>query len=168
MITRGHALLDAGAHQRRLHGITVDVWRTFTHALTIDDEEGPNKGQPRPFNARTLAGGYGCFDMRPRRLADLGYMRNIRRGTLAGRVVTVGDFIPSVMTEAKFLFDPDAQHDALLESLRRYDRLAMVAGASRSGSLALYHRLGPDAPQKWLAHQEPSTLSLYRRTNNLF
>lgn len=160
----------------QLHGVADETWRKFVHALTICDEQGADgqlRNTPRGFDARSYAGGYGCFDLRPKRLADLGLMRNVHTELLSGRVICVGDFI-APMTERKFLSSPLAQYNTLLESLRRYDaKLLDVAqnaaqNITRSGSLALLHRLGPNAISKWLSHQERSTLALYNRTNGLF
>ncbi len=85
----------------------------------------------------------------------------------------VGEFV-SPMTQAKFLFSPLVQYNALVDSLRRYnrklddERLKLSRGMTRSGALALLHRLGPHALPKWERHQEPTTLALYKRANGLF
>ncbi len=161
MIAVGPKLDGSTLLRAQLLGVSDESWQQFIHALTIGTD-----GNPRSFGARTTAGGYGCFDLRPRRLADLGLMRRIRVDNSSGRCFTVGDFVLP-MTETKFLLSPLAQYNTLLESLRRYDKLPTMLGISRSGSLALRHRLGPNAATKWVAHQEPSTTALLKRTNDL-
>ena len=104
-------------------------------------------------------------------LSETRYPRGVRVDNESGKCVTVGDFIPP-MTRAKFLQNPLAQYNALIESLRRYDRhlasAVLPSGLSRSGALALHHRLGPCALSKWEEHQEKTTIALFQRANGLF
>lgn len=173
-IAVGAALDGTALLRAQLPGISNEAWTQFIHALTIADEvadpDDPGFGRPRAFDARLPSGGLGCFGILPRRLADLGRFRNIRVDNEGRRCVVVGDFI-SPMTWEKFT-NPLAQYDFLLDSLRRYDRRlsgeALPEGMTRSGALALHHRLGPSALSKWAEHQETSTMALYRRTNGLF
>lgn len=174
-IATAGAALGATLLRSQLHEVSDAPWTRLVHALTIaDDPRDPSCGGPRPFDARTPAGGYGCFDFRPQRLADLGLMRRVRVDNASGRCFFVGEFIPP-MTEEGFLQRhgaPFVQYDALTDSLRRYDRrlegVQLPPGMTRSGALALHHRLGPCALPKWARHQEPTTRALYRRANGLF
>lgn len=169
MTLRGAAAMNAAlesAQRAPLDGVSSLEWVRFVHALTVDDDDGPNKGNTRPFNARTHAGGFGCFGMLPRRLVDLGIAENLR--IVDGKAIAVS-FVEGARA---FLADPFAQRNALDESMRRYDgeiaKITLPPDMSRSGALALYHRLGPAALSKWQQHKQPSTLALFQRANGLF
>lgn len=160
----------------QLHGVENVAWRRFIHALTVDDEIGPTHGKPRPHHAETSAGGLGCFDLRPPRLADLGLVRDLRVDNSSGRRLVRCTFVLP-LTRERFLGAPLVQYNALLESLRRYDAAlhAMLSagtklpdGMTRSGALALFHRLGPKALDKWSKYKNRATIALYQRTNKLF
>ena len=157
-----------------LSGVPNEAWSQFVHALAIADEicdpQSPDYQRPRAPDARTPSGGLGCFDLRPPRLADLGLMRGVRVDNTTGCCVWVGEFILP-MTQARFFQNPLVQYNALCESLRRYDRqvaAALPEDMTRSGMLALHHRLGPRAFVKWAEHQEPATMALFHRANGLF
>jgi hypothetical protein len=181
MIARGAiavgSMLDGTTLLRApLGGPSNEQWTRFVHALTIcdgcnDARAGrPHAPHPRSFGACGPSGGLGCFGILPRRLADLGLMRAVRASNDDGRRRTRGEFC-APMTAVKFLA-PLVQYNVLIESLRRYDRAAaasdMPAGMSRSGALALFHRLGPMAMAKWAEHKEPATIALFTRANKLF
>lgn len=165
---RGAAALSAALDDARLRsplaGVSDLCWARFVDALTIDDDDGPNRGKRRAFNARTYAGGLGCFGILPRRLVDIGVARAVR--VIEGKAIAVG-FI-----KRDFLANPLAQRDAFAASTQRYDaeiaKIVLPSGVSRSGALALCHRLGPEALAKWQKHKQPSTLALFQRANGLF
>lgn len=147
-------------------GVSNVAWSQFVHALSISDDSGPGKGLPRRFNAVSYAGGLGCFALLPRRLVEIGALKEIV--IRKGKVMVSPDDRRRLMT---FLSNPIEQADYLVLSMRRYD-LALPSplpeGMTRSGALALHHRLGPKAFEKWARHQEPSTTALFQRTNGLF
>jgi hypothetical protein len=148
-----------------LTGVADFAWTRFVSALTIDDDRGANKGKPRRFDARAHAGGLGCFGISPRRLVELGVLKEV----FVSKGRAIAD--PRDKRVVVFLSDPLLQRDALVASVRRYDRVLvdpLPAGMTRSGALALCHRLGPQALSKWVEHQEPSTVALFRRANGLF
>jgi len=156
----------------QLPNVASAAWTAFVRALTLNDDPRDGVvGKPRAFHKQTAAGGFGAFDLRPLRLADLGIMRHVRRDNSSGRVILIGDFV-APMTQTKFLFSPLAQYNALIDSLRRFDnqtgKLQLPTQMTRSGVLALLHRLGPHALDKWARHRETNTLALYARTNGLF
>lgn len=162
------AALNAALEGARLHspltGVSDLAWARFVDALAIDDDNGPNNGKPRPFNAHTHAGGLGCFGILPRRLVDIGVAEDVR--TIDGRAIAVG------FLKRDFLAKPLAQRDALGLSMQRYDaelaKITLPSEVSRSGALALFHRLGPEALAKWQRHKQQSTLALFQRANGLF
>ena len=145
-----------------LSGVSDLAWARFVDALTIDDDDGLHNGAPRAFNARTHAGGFGCFGILPRRLVDIGVAKAVR--VIDGKAIAV-DFV-----RRDFLANPLAQRDALTESMKRYDAAIgeLPAEMSRSGALALYHRLGPEALSKWAQHKAGSTIALFQRANGIF
>jgi hypothetical protein len=131
----------------------------------ISDDRGPLKGKPRAFNARSYAGGVGCFGILPRRLVEIGVLRSVVLKD--GKAIAAG----SDKRLIGFLANPILQYKAAVVSLKKYDSALttpLPAGMTRSGALALHHRLGPKALLKWQSHQEPSTLALFRRANGLF
>ncbi len=169
MVTRASMMQIRSDLTSPLTGVSNLAWARFADALTIDDDDGPNNGKPRPFNAVTHACGLGCFGISPRRLVDIGAARAVH--LIRGKPIAVG-FIPR-----DFLTNPLAQRDALAISMKRYnvgiaglriDKIALPPEMSRSGVLALYHRLGPNALAKWQKHKQQSTLALFQRANGLF
>ncbi len=159
-----HAVLDNARQRVPLAGVSDLAWARFVAALTIDDDDGLNNGFPRPFSARTHAGGLGCFGILPRRLVDLGVAKGVHK--VDGKTIAAG------FNSREFLADPLAQRDVLIESLQRYDaeidKIKLPVEISRSGALALYHRLGPNALAKWQKHKQQSTMALFQRANGIF
>ncbi len=153
-----------GALRSPLAGVPDLAWNRLIDALMIDDDSGPGKGRPRPFTARTYAGGLGCFGLLPKRLVEINVLQEVF--VRKGRTYAAKD-----KRLLAWLTNPIEQYKAVVTSLRRYDA-ALIAplpeGVSRSGALALHHRLGPNALVKWSQHQEPSTIALFRRANGLF
>jgi hypothetical protein len=119
-----------------LRGITREAWRMFYVGLQVQAS-----------NMISESGGLGTFDIRPRRLVELGYatgLRSERRPTthawvsgvcsrcrttrtektdmetcLNGRQIQVCEFILP-WTRARFLANPYAQYTALAQSMRLY------------------------------------------------
>lgn len=152
--------------QSPLPGVSNRAWARFADALAIDDDRGPNQGKPRPFDARTRAGGLGCFGILPRQLVEIKVLEEV--------FVSKGKAIanPNDKRVIVFLASPLVQRAALEKLMRRHAaalaKVALPADMTFSGALALRHRLGPHALAKWQAHQEPATIKLFRRANGLF
>ena len=166
MIARaGMTAAEALAKDAPLKGVSRAAYDRFEDALTIDFDRGPRHGKPRAFNAVTRSG-LGCFGISPRRLVDIGVLEEV----FVSRGKAIAN--PRDKRVVLFLADPILQREALVLSLKKYDaQLAstiLPAGMTRSGALALHHRLGPDALAKWAKYQAPSTIALFRRTNGLF
>lgn len=120
----------------------------------------------------------GAWEMRPKRLADLGLMENLRYSrTALGRMACDGDFKPP-LTRKKFLENPGVQYRVFATSMRRYvDGLTdgtISEGTpppdmTLSGALAILHRCGPSGLVKWSEEARFSdTVDLYNRVNGLF
>ena len=127
-----------------LPGVSNAAWVRFAAALEVQ--------APHLVSA---SGGYGSYDLRPRRLVDLGYARAPRRvRTKAGRMIYVCEFVEP-WTQERFLADLLAQHQALALSMRLYHqdltagKLQRPQGLSLAGALAILHVGGPGALRGW-------------------
>lgn len=148
-------------------GIDDEPWTDFVFAMRT--------AQPGAISASNALG---MFEMKPRRLCDLGVMRDPRcTRSPSGRLVWVGDFVEP-MTQREFLKSPSAQYQAFSDSMRSYvvglagDALPRpekkLAETSLSGALAILHRSGPSGLKSWETNQFPDTLALYERANGIF
>lgn len=121
-------------------------------------------------------GAYGMFQLKPRRLADLGLMKNLVN--VKGK--WTGDWVEP-LTEKVFLASPPAQYRAFGASMRRYvdglrDRTiprpegGRPEGATLSGILAVLHRCGPSGLKTWndVNDRFPDTVALYQKANGIF
>jgi hypothetical protein len=154
-----------------LPGVSDDAWTQFVVAIRGD----AGVGDVSDSNA------LGMFQLRPRRLADLGLIQNVSSTRAPnGRMVWVGNFI-APMTAKKFLSDPVVQYKTFCASMQKY-----VAGMkdgsiptpdggrpadmSLSGALAVLHRCGPSGIKTWNDEENrfPETVDLYNRANGLF
>lgn len=127
-----------------LPGIPPAAWRRLVDALEV-----------QPVASVSASGGLGAYDLRPRRLVELGYASGLRYcRTAAGRQVHACEFARP-WTEARFLSDPVAQYAALSRSLSLYfgalmnGELRRPAGVSLSGALAILHVGGRGALDGW-------------------
>lgn len=130
-------------------------WEAFKRILDV-----------QPIGAISESGGLGAFDMRPRRLVELGYATNLRTTrTGTGRQIHVCEFAGKI-TQAGFLADPEMQHTAFKQSMKLYHallldgRLKRPDGVSVAGALAILHRGGRGALEAWP--------SLFSDTRDLF
>lgn len=121
----------------------------------------------------------GMFAMKPRRLADFGLMRGIRKVRVpTGAMAWVGDWVPPVSQE-KFLANPKLQYRVFVASMQEYMRALRdgeielpgnSAQMTVSGALAVLHKCGPGGLKKWSEAGErfPSTIALFERSNGIF
>lgn len=122
-----------------LKGVSNAGWQSLVRALDV-----------QAIDAISASGGLGSYDMRPRRLEEIGLMTNLRTlRTLEGRQVHEGDFV-APMTRDSFLKDPLVQYQALVKSMTLYyENLGSFKGLSRSATLAVLHRGGRGALSAW-------------------
>ncbi len=153
-----------------IRGVPDAAWTRFVLALKT--------AQP---GAVSASNAYGMFEMKPRRLADLGLMKNLRKTRLpppVDRLIWVGEFVPP-LTQKKFLADLSAQYRALSDSVRKYveglrdgtiPRLQDPPGEmTLSGALAVLHRSGPRGLRTWEeAERFGDTVAVYERANGIF
>jgi len=150
-----------------LVGVTDVAWNRFLGVMHV-----------QAINAVSTSGGFGCFDLRPRRLAEIRIMRDVklerrsRDEDLGGkRAVYVGEFVSS--TREAFLNSFPMQLDAFVKSNRLYDivlrqELHRPEGVSRSGALAILHRGGKGALATWPEKALEETKALFERANLIF
>lgn len=122
-----------------------------------------------PLRHISESNGLGCYEMRPRRLGDLGLMTDLHIARRGKRQIWEGTFVPP-LTQIAFLANPILQYSALAESIARYDVNLndLPEGVSRSGALAILHRAGPSGLTSWMRTRIPSTERLFERTNEIF
>ena len=145
-----------------LEGVTRDAWQRFVAALEVQGVGDVSE-----------SGGLGAYDIRPRRLVELGYavdLRSIR--TVAGRQVYECDFaLP--WTKTRFLSDSVAQYTVLAKSIRLYydavrrGELSKPENCSMAGTLAILHRGGRGALKGWPDLFE-DTRALYQAARGAF
>jgi hypothetical protein len=121
----------------------------------------------------------GMFAMKPRRLADLGLVKDLKRErSPLGPMVWTGVW---KMSQEKFLASPSAQYSAFTRSMTRYvdalkaGELPLPEGGvpedmSLSGMLAILHKCGPSGLRTWNdeANRFELTITLYEATNGVF
>ena len=142
-----------------LNGVSDETWTEFVHALSTQD-----------LSTISDSNSYGCFEMRPRRLADLGLMVELKRTKKGKREVYEGVFT-TPLTKQKFLSNPIVQYNAFASSIEKFDANlpdVLPKGLSRSGALAVLHRAGPSALKAWERNKMPSTVAFLQRANKIF
>lgn len=152
-----------------LPNVSDEAWTKFALAMrtaAVDSVSGSNA--------------LGAWEMRPKRLADLGLMGKLRyERTAAGRLACDGDFTEP-MTKRKFLENAGVQYRVFSASMKRYvDGLGdgsvpqpndIPEDMTLSGALAILHRCGPGGLAKWSDPEArfSDTQDLYSKTNGMF
>lgn len=127
-------LITARRVSSPIPGVPDPAWATLVSALEV-----------QPVQAVSRQGGFGAYDLRPRRLSELGY----RCGTRAK------DKTAQPFPQRRFLNDPLLQYQLVEQSLTQYHReltsgvLEKPADVSMAGALAILHRGGRGALQSW-------------------
>ena len=155
-----------------LPGVSIDGWKNWLTMLEI--QRLPDGREViRPMRAISESGGFGSYDMRPRRLVELGYAHNLRyERTEAGRYIHTCDFL-SPWTQDRFLEDPLAQQRAVARSAALYHKgltsgeLVRPKEASLAGVLAVLHRGGKGA-LKGFPNLFDETRALYEAARGAF
>jgi hypothetical protein len=165
---------SSGRVKSPLKGVNDEQWKAYLRALASPGHA--DRVSPK------LA--LGTFFFTYPRLADLGYVRNVRRATLNGRSVWTGDFVPPLTLE-RFLREPDLQVEAMGKSARDYlPKVRVLFGkyvgqelegkkATLSGLLAVAHRGGLKGLQGWVKSARdrvtyPNTTAAYNAANGIF
>ena len=118
-----------------LPGVSNEAWAKFVRLLETQD-----------VRSKSASGGFGAYDMRPKRLAELGIVRLTGLGrNHANRQHYECEFI-APWNRDKFLSDPRLQYRVLVMSMERYaedirvGKVTKPADISLSGALAILHR----------------------------
>ncbi len=159
-----------------LRGVTLPDWRRFVGLIELEDVPG-EAPRPRRMDEVSVRGGFGSYDLRPKRLAELGYVRDLcRQGGRARHgqpQIYACSFVPP-FTRERFLHDPTAQHEALSKSMRGYQqdleegRIHRPEGVSLAGALTLLHCGGRGALAAWPEDLFPHTRLVYERAQGAF
>lgn len=127
-----------------LPGVSEAAWRHFVIAMETQSSE-----------SVSASGGLGSYDMRPRRLIEIGYAENLRRLSRRNRrQVQVCDLV-APWTVDRFLADPVIQLSVLGDSMADYQeelrrgKIQKPAEMSLAGALAVLHRGGRGALKSW-------------------
>jgi hypothetical protein len=157
-----------GVIKSEIDGVSDEDWTRFVLAMKT--------ARPGTVSATNEMG---MFAMKPRRLADLKLIADIKKTrSPTGHMVWIGRWV-APMTQRKFLSSPQAQYRAFVESMRRYVE-GLRSGAipqpddgwpefmTASGALAVLHRCGPNGLRTWNSDRFPDTVALYERTNGIF
>ncbi len=161
----GQATLDSP-----IEGVSDEAWTEFACAMRT--------AQPTAVSASNALG---AWEIKPRRLADLGLMKELHRTRApTGRMVWVGEPI-APFTIRGFLEDLPMQYRTFAESMRRYvaglrdgsiprPDGGRPAGMSLSGILGILHRCGPSGLKSWNDPEKQfnDTRELYDRANGVF
>jgi hypothetical protein len=124
-----------------------------------------------PLTAVSPSNALGSFEIMPRRLADFGLVKKLKRTkSKAGKTIYVAEFV-SPLTCTMFLKSPQAQYKVFAKSMQEYaDKI--VSGdikkdpkMSLSGALAVLHKAGPAGLNGELF---PSTKTLYDKVDGIF
>ena len=140
-----------------LEGVHDATWDRFVRAMSTQMIRDISKG-----------GGIGSFDLRPRRLGELGVLSNMRRDENRR---WVGDFV-APYTRETFLQNAILQYKVFSLSMKKYDeelvKMNIPDGASHSGCLAILHCGGHGALEQWPDKAFKNTRTVFDRTNNIF
>ena len=140
-------------------------------------------GNPRA-DLVSPGGNLGMFQLSLARLADLGYVTNLRKVRSSGASTTLADWNPPLSQE-QFLHDRHTQYSAFVRAVKadrsRIERLhpgavgQEMAGvkATLSGLLAAMKQAGSAGFDRWLEAADaearfPATTANFRRGNELF
>lgn len=149
-----------------IEDVSDEDWTKWVQAMKV--------GEPTTI---TDSGALGLFGIKPRRLEDLGLMKNVEPFNERRRMKWDGDWVPPMTREA-FLGNPSIQYRLLAISTRLYCQ-ALADGEIRwpnsddvtlSGALALLNKCGPRVLEDWAdaSRRKPSTEELFKATNGLF
>lgn len=167
LVARGDTLLDDGDEGKvksELPDVTDEQWTQFVRAMLTGK-----------LTKVTASNALGMFELMPRRLADMGIVREPTRSkSPQGRTVWVTTF-KAPLTAEKFLRSPQVQYTVFVQSMKDYaGKIASGAiekdpAMSLAGALTILHKCGPSGLTTWAtAEHFPATQALYDRTEGLF
>lgn len=123
--------------------LSSNVWTLFRKAFEV-----------APSHVVTRSGGYGLYDLRPRRLVELGYANGLRRALNGKREIWKCSFTGG-WTERMFLGNPARQREVFRLSMMDYaaqierGQITLPDGCTLAGALAILHLGGRGALKKF-------------------
>lgn len=165
LLARGDMLLDEFEPRARspIPNVSDEAWGAFA-----------SKCATGKLSAVSKSNALGAFEMMPRRLHDLGFVRNLSRSKVGGRTVWLAEFVRPLTCE-RFLRSLSEQRRAFAASMADYasrissGEISVPGGESLSGALAILHRCGPRGLDTWAGGERfPSTSELHERCAGLF
>lgn len=153
-----------------IRGVSDKAWTRFVSCMRT--------AEPRAISASNALG---AWEMKPRRLSDLGRMKELSSvRSPSGRMAWTGEWVPPLTTDA-FLSDQKEQYRTFSESMTRYvaglrdgsikrPKDGVKRGTTLSGVLAILHRAGPQALAQWNIDERrfPDTVALFEKCNGIF
>ncbi len=138
---------DGRVLKSELPGVSNEAWTQFVFAMKIAQ-----------LGAVSASNGLGMFDVRYKRLAELGLVTDVgyKRDAVTNRSVQVATWVPP-LTREKFLASANAQYKVFVASMNDYFT-ALFNGKidapkdpamTVSGALAILHKGGRGALAKW-------------------
>ncbi len=154
-----------------LAGVPCEAWTAWVLAMKVAEP-----------TATADNGALGMWAMKPRRLADLGFMKNVRSEPQrkTGLLRWGGEWTPP-LTQDAFLSNPSVQYKIFVASMKLYatgiadgsiacpDEIG-DQGVTLSGALALLHKFGPHGLTRWtdVEDRKSQTIQLFEAANGLF
>ena len=167
--TAGRALrpFEDAALPSELPNVSDAAWTAFALTMKVADVK-----------AVSDSGSLGMFEMRPRRLGDLGLMKNVKPGNtrITKHMRWTGEWV-APLSEKKFLASAELQYRAFARSMQNY-LTGILDGSidssnvelSLSGMLAVLHRCGPNGLSVWANEENrfPETAELVAAVDGIF
>lgn len=145
-----------------LPGVSNEQWTRLARALEV-----------QPPRAISESGGYGSYDLRPRRLVELGLANNLRvTRTPSGRQAHACDLLLP-LTEKRLLTDPLMQLVILRRAIASHhaqlckNEITRPEGVTIAGGLAILHVGGRGALASW-PNLFDETRALYEAARGAF
>lgn len=154
-------------HRSPLPGVDIGPWEEFVLVMASSPK---NHISPRYR--------LGAFQMDARRLSDVGFMREPRKGIYDGtNGVWLGEF-SAPLTERRFLESMPLQYAAFVRSMQTaapkvsgcVGKVVDGVRCSLSGLLSVSHAAGENGLSSWVDGERrfPNTTETFRRANSIF
>jgi hypothetical protein len=139
-----------------LPGVSDEAWDHFVRIMST-----------KSITNVSLGGAIGSFELRPRRLGQIGVMTNLRRGD---KGIWEGDLVEKYEHLGR---DATQQYQVFALSMRLFDeemsggKVKIPPGVNRGGALAILHCGGKEALGMWPEKMFKTTKILFDKTNEI-
>lgn len=146
-----------------LESVSNDAWSAFVNAMIT-----------APTSAVSGSNALGAFEMMPRRLVDLGYLKGElerTRSKKSGRTIWAATNSDDHTRATKFLKNLSLQYQAFMSSMKDYaskfstGAVKLPADCTLSGALAVCHRAGVSGLS---GSRFPATQIAHSKANGIF